>query len=128
MPNVNIAVTKPAGNLVVAPLAADSTTGTTLVWTLDPAIAGSFDTGQPFAWHPDSVPPAGTCSTPTLSNANKTLSLSILSATSLNLAYKLFVRMSNGKIVTTVFGPPGTEPVGAGNMKIPPVSPKIRNR
>ena len=128
MPNVNIAVTKPGGNLVVAPPEADSTAGTTLVWTLDPAVAGSFDTAQPFAWHADSVPPAGTCSAPTLSNANRTLSLQILSATSLNLAYRLFVRTSNGKIVTTVFGPLGTEPVGAGNMKIPPSSPKIRNR
>ncbi|MBA4286391.1 MAG: hypothetical protein C0434_12760 [Xanthomonadaceae bacterium] len=124
----NIAVTKPSGNLVVNPLVADSTTGATLVWTLDAAVAGAFDTTQPFAWHPDSVPPAGTCSAPTLSNANKTLSINFLSSTELNLAYKLFVRMSNGKIVTTAYGPVGTEPVGAGNPRIPPSSPKIKNR
>jgi len=74
------------------------------------------------------LPGIRTCATPTLSNANKTLSLSILSATSLNLAYKLFVRMSNGRIVTTVYGALGNEPVGAGSMKTPPASPKIRNR
>jgi len=128
MTTFNIAVSKPSGNLAVDPLVADSTTGTTLVWTLDAAVAGSFDNSQPFAWHPDCVPPAGTCSAPTLSNGNKTLSISFLSATWLNLAYKLFVKLNNGKIVTTVYGPPGTEPVTSGGPKIPPSSPKIKNR
>ncbi|WP_439641810.1 hypothetical protein [Nevskia sp.] len=125
---VNITVTKPSGSLVVNPLSADSTIGTQLVWTLDAAVTGSFETGQPFAWHPDCVPPAGTCSAPVLSNADRTLSMDFLTDTDMNLAYKLFARLSNGKIVTTSYGPIGSEPVSAVNPKLPPSSPKIKNR
>ena len=123
---VNISVTKPASNLEVSPLAVDTTAGTSVVWTLDASIAGTFNTAQPFAWHVDSVPPAGTCGAPALSNGNRTLTISFSSTVDLNLAYKLFVRLSNGRIASTAFGPLGTEPVGGGSHKIPPSSPKIK--
>ena len=124
---VNIAVSKPSGSLVVAPDVASSTTGTTVVWTLDASVTGVFNAAKPFEWYTDCGPPAGTCTTATISNAGRTLSIGFLTATELNLAYKLFVTLTNGKIATTTYGPIGNVPVGGGNTRLPPSSPKIKN-
>ena len=125
---VNIAVSKPSGSLVATPTVASSTTGSTVVWTLDAAIAGVFNATKPFEWYTDCGPPVGTCTAATISNAGRTLSMDFLASTDLNLAYKLFVTLSNGKIATTSYGPIGTVPVGAGNARLPPTSPKIKNQ
>ena len=125
---VNIAVSKPSGNLVATPEVANSTTGTTVVWTLDASVAGVFSATKPFEWYPNGGPPSGTCTAATITNAGRSLSMDFLTSTALNLAYKLFVTLSNGKIATTSYGAIGTVPVGAGNPRLPPSSPKIKNQ
>jgi len=124
---VNITVSKPSGNLVTTPNVANSTTGTTVVWTLDASVTGGFNTTKPFEWYPDCGPPAGTCTAAAISSDGRSLSMNFLASTDLNLAYKLFVTLSNRKIATTSYGPIGSEPVGAGNTRLPPSSPKIKN-
>lgn len=127
MANVNISVTRPGSGLAVTPDIAGSTHGSTVVWTLDAAIAGVFNPPQPIDWFTDCGPPQGACSTPTISNAGRTLTINITTTTELNLAYKLFVRLGTGKIISTTYGPIGNVPVGGGNPRLPPSSPKIKN-
>ena len=127
MTTVNIAVTKPSSGLVASPDVVSTTGGSVVTWTLDAAVTGGFNTTKPFEWYPDCGPPAGTCSAPTIGSGGRSLSISFLAAIELNLAYKLFVTQSNGKIVTTTYGPIGSVPVGGGNTRLPPSSPKIKN-
>ena len=102
---VNITVSKPSGNLVTAPNVAASTTGTTVVWTLDASVTGGFNTTKPFEWYPDCGPPAGTCTAATIGSNGRSLSMDFLASTDLNLAYKLFVKIGRASCRERVSSP-----------------------